>query len=192
MVSSFGRIKRLRYETIYKNGAFHIKEEKIIKPEIRWHFNHYKKDYSAYLSGSPIVAGYRYNFSLARLVHCTFNKAFDYHDPFHVVFYKDGDSFNIRPSNLQSATLSEKQKRIKDLGRSPNPFHKLSKEQIHERHWQMLRFHLKKITQFSATGKEIQTFNSIADAHRATGCNATGISRNAKGYLRSCGGYQWT
>jgi hypothetical protein len=191
MVSSFGRIKRREYEMTYKNGAVHIKREQILKPEIRWHHNRYKKDYSAYLGASPVLAGRRYNFSIARLVYCSFHRDLDYHDSSKVIFYTDGDSFHIHPSNLYVATLSEKQKRMKDLRRSPSPFHKLSPEELKDRHWQMLKFRLKKIVQYSPGGKKLKTYNSIASARRATGCNATGISRTAKGYHRTCGGFGW-
>ena len=191
MVSNLGRIKRMEYETTYKNGAVHIKGEKIIKPEIRWHYNRYKNDYSAYLTASPIVAGFRYNFGVARLVYCTFVQKINYYDAGFVIFYNDGDSFNIKPSNLTAATLSEKQKRMKMLGRSPNPFHKLTQAQGKQSHWNMLKYHLKKITQYSLSGKKIKTYSSIAEAHRETGANPTGISRTAKGYHQRCGGFLW-
>ena len=115
----------------------------------------------------------------------------NYYDTGFVIFYNDGDSFNIKPSNLIAATLSEKQKRMKMLGRSPNPFHKLTAEEVHQRHWNMLKYHLKKITQYSLSGKKIKTYNSIAEAHRETGANPTGISRTAKGYHQRCGGFLW-
>ncbi|MBA4168711.1 MAG: hypothetical protein H0X41_14390 [Chitinophagaceae bacterium] len=191
VVSSQGRIKRLEYETTYKNGAVYIKPEKIIKPEIRWHHNKFKNDYTAYLAVRVAVAKSVYNFTLARLVYCTFRKTFDYYDYSRVIFYEDGDTLNAGLSNLHPATYSEKQKRIKLLGRSPNPFYKLTPKQVRARHWHMLQFHLKKIHQYNLKGKKIGTYSSIADAHRATGCNATCISRNAKGHLRSSGGYLW-
>jgi len=191
MVSSLGRIKRLEYESIYKNGAIYLKSEKIIKPEIRWHHNKFKNDYTAYLAVRVAVAKCIYNFTLARLVYCSFKSSLDYYDYSKVIFYIDGDTFNVSLANLQPATYSEKQRRIKELGRSPNPFHKLSAKQVRHRHWHMLQFHLKRIHQCDMKGKRIKTFSSIADAHRATGCNATCISRNAKGHLRSSGGYLW-
>jgi len=191
MVSSMGRIKRLEYETVYKNGAVYVKPEKIIKPEIRWHHNRYKNDYTAYLAVRVAVAKSIYNFTLARLVHCTFRNSFDYYDYSKVIFYLDGDTFNVSLSNLRPATYSEKQKRIKELGRSPNPFYKLTPRQVKQRHWHMLQFHLKRIHQYDLKGRKIRTYPSIADAHRATGCNATCISRTAKGHLRSSGGYMW-
>ncbi|SEM93967.1 NUMOD1 domain-containing protein [bacterium A37T11] len=191
MVSNFGRVKRLEYVAIYDNGAVYPKPEKIIKPEIRQHHNHYKDDYSGYLAVRVGLEKSIYNFTIARLVYWVFKEDFDYYDYTKVIFYRDGDSFNIRPSNLYEATISQKQKRIKDLRRSPNPFHKLNSEEVKLRHWNMLKHHLKPIVQYSLDGKKIKTYNSIVEAHRATGANATGISRTAKGYHHSCGGFIW-
>jgi NUMOD1 domain len=191
MVSNIGRIKRLEYETIYKNGAVIIKKEMILKPEVQYHYNRYKNDYSPCLHASPVLAGCRYNFSVARLVYCTFKNDLEYYDPGYVIFFKNKDPFDILPSNLYAATISEKQKRMKVLGRSPNPFHKLSPAEVKERHWNMVKHKLKKIIQYDLKGRKIRKYNSIADAHRITGCNSTGISRTAKGYHKTCGGYKW-
>lgn len=190
-VSNKGRVKRLEYETTYKNGSVYIKPEKIIKPEIRWSYNKYKNDWTPYLAIRVGVHYYYYNFAVARLVYSSFKNNFTYSDFSKVIFYKDGDSLNTTLDNLVLATVSDKQKRIKELGRSPNPFHKLSPKQVEARHWHMVKFRLKKITQFNLSGKKLKTFNSIAEAHRATGTNATGISRTAKGHLRTAGGYIW-
>ncbi len=190
-VSNKGRVKRHEYEVTYKNGAVYLKSEKIIKPEIRWSYNKYKNDWTPFLSVRVGVGYIYYNFAVARLVYSTFKKNFVYSDFTKVIFYGDGDSLNVSLNNLIPASVSDKQKRIKLLGRSPNPFHKLNAKELKQRHWNMVKFRLKKITQFNLEGKKIKTFNSIAEAHRETGTNATGISRNAKGYLRSSGGYMW-
>lgn len=190
-VSNKGRVKRLEYETTYKNGARYVKPEKIIKPELRWSYNRYKNDWTPYLS-VRVGAHYRYyNFAIARLVYCSFNKNLRYSDFSKVIFYKDGDSLNTTLGNLVPATVSEKQRRIKEFGRSPNPFHKLSAREVKERHWHMVKFRLRRITQFNLAGKKLRTFGSIAEAHRYTGCNPTGISRTAKGHLRTAGGFIW-
>ena len=191
LISTYGRIKRLEYESEHKNGTLYVRQEKIIKPEIRWHYNAFKKDYSGYLTTRIAVEGSRYNFSIGRLVYYTFVKPGNYYDFKSIVLYKDEDNFNVRPGNLRLASLSEKQKRIKDFGRSPNPFHKLSAAQVNARHWHMLKYHLKPVSQYNFEGRKLKTFGSIADASRTTGANATGISRTAKGYHDSCGGYIW-
>ncbi len=69
-VSNYGRIKRLEYETIYKNGSVYTKSEKIIKPELRWHHNKYKNDWTAYVAVRVGLEKTYYNFTVARLCVC--------------------------------------------------------------------------------------------------------------------------
>ena len=52
MVSDYGRIKRLEYETQYRNGSIHVKPEKMIKARISKSPNKYKKDYINFLCAS--------------------------------------------------------------------------------------------------------------------------------------------
>lgn len=49
----------------------------------------------------------------------------------------------------------------------------------------------KKIHQFTKDEKYIATFNSIIEASRKTGANATHISLCAKGKHKTCGGFIW-
>src|SRR5450432_4205633 len=92
-VSNFGRIKRLEYEMLYKNGAIYLKPEKIIKPTIVKQFNKFKNDYSYFIVNRVIFKQRRYNFSIARLVYYTFVEQFDLADHGIVIICKDENNF---------------------------------------------------------------------------------------------------
>lgn len=49
----------------------------------------------------------------------------------------------------------------------------------------------KRIHQYGLDGKYIQTFDSIADAHKALGIKGVGIYRVTLGKAKSCHGFQW-
>lgn len=190
-VSNKGRVKRLGYETVYSNGVIYRERPMIMKPYVHQHRNEFVGDYKSYLSITLTVEGIRYRFTIARLVYHCFVKPMDLHDKSLVIFYKDGDSFHLTPQNLRSATLSEKQKRIKELRRSPSPLHKLSRKQVLERLQQARKKRMKLISQYSFHGKKIQTYPSIREAARLTRGNAANILQVAKGNAISAGGYLW-
>src|SRR5437016_3321940 len=106
VISNFGRIKRLEYETQYKNGAIYIKPEKIIKPALVKQPNRHMKDYTLFLTGRVVLNVIRHNFMLSRLVYHCFVEQIDLTDHTMVIRFKDDNHFNIRPSNLKKATLS--------------------------------------------------------------------------------------
>lgn len=72
MVSNFGRVKRLEYEMVYKNGAVYTKPERIIKSKFVSQKNRYKKDVTKFLVNRATLDGIRYNFMLSRLVYYCF------------------------------------------------------------------------------------------------------------------------
>jgi hypothetical protein len=190
-VSSFGRIKRLERTTKLKNKVMYPRAEMIIKPELQRAFNAFKNDYSDYLSVRVAVRDERYNYSLARLVFTTFKEGYDYDDKSFVVICADDDTLNLRLSNLQAISQSEKAQRIKDLGRTPNPFHKLSRGQVKQRWLHMLQFRLKPIIQYSLSGKKIEEHESIAKAAKAVKGRASAIAQAAKGNQITSAGYKW-
>ncbi len=50
---------------------------------------------------------------------------------------------------------------------------------------------VKKVTQYTLSGKIIQSYDSIAEASRITGANNAHISAVCKGKENHCGGYKW-
>ncbi len=190
-ISSKGRVKRMRYEAIYSNGIIYRERTMIMKPYVHRHRNEYKGDYKSYLSITLTVEGVRHRYTVARLVYHCFVRPIDLDDHTIVIFYKDGNSFNLTPSNLRTATLSEKQKRIKELRRSPSPLHKLTRRQILERLQNARAKRMKPVTQYSFRGKKIQTFPSAREAARFTDGNASNILQVAKGNALTAGGFLW-
>lgn len=191
MVSSFGRIKRLEIASKLKNNSIYPRREMIIRPEVRKTLNAFKNDYAAYLSVRIAVREVRYNYSIARLVFTTFKEEYDYNDKSFYVISIDDDTLNVRLSNLKAISSSEKAQRIKDLGRTPNPFHKLSQKQIKKRWLHMLQFRLKPVIQYSPGGRKIAEYASVVKAAKAVKGNASSISQAAKGHQLSSAGYKW-
>jgi hypothetical protein len=190
-VSSFGRVKRLERTTKLKNKVMYPRAEMIIKPEVQRAFNAFKNDFSDYLSVRVAVKDQRYNYSLARLVFTTFKTGYDYNDKSFVVISADDDTLNVRLSNLQAISQSEKAQRIQDLGRTPNPFHKLSARQVKQRWLHMLQFRLKPVIQYSLNGRKIAEYGSIVKAAKAVKGRASAIAQAAKGNQITSAGYKW-
>ncbi|WEK35988.1 MAG: NUMOD4 domain-containing protein [Candidatus Pseudobacter hemicellulosilyticus] len=190
-ISNKGRVKRLAYEAVYSNGVIYRERPMIMKPYVHKHRNEFKGDFKSYLSITLTVEGIRYRYTVARLVYNAFVAPMDLHDQETVIFYKDGNSFNLLPSNLRSASLSEKQKRIKELHRSPSPLHKLSRRQILERLQKAREKRMKPVTQYCFSGKKIQSYPSAREAARNTDGNASNILQVAKGNAITAGGYLW-
>jgi len=149
LISNFGRIKRLEYETQYRNGASYVKPEKIIKPSLVKQFNRYKKDYTFFLTDRVTLEGIRHTFMLLRLVYCCFVRRFDLADHTTVIQFKDGNNFNIRPSNLKKAMLSEKQQNIFIRERAISPLTQLSTAKRQEIRRKIIKTKSKRITQYT-------------------------------------------
>ena len=190
-VSNKGRIKRLAYEAVYSNGVIYRERPMIMKPYVHKHKNEYKGDFKSFLSITLTVEGVRHRYTVARLVYHCFVEKFELDDHSRVIFYKDGNSFNLVPQNLRAASLSEKQKRIKELRRSPSPLHKLSRKQILERLRLAREKRMKPVTQYDFRGIRIQSYPSAREAARITKGNASNILQVAKGNAITAGGFLW-
>jgi hypothetical protein len=190
-ISNQGRIKRLTYQTVYKNGLVITKKEMILKPYVHCQKNHYIGDYRCYLCIKLCVEGNKHHISISRLVYKLFVNKIDISQEGIVIFYKDNDYFNLSYKNLRPATLSEKQARIKKEKRSPSPLHKLPKNEIEERLLRAKEKLIKQVSQYDLMGKLLQSFESAAAAERSTGIRSSSIIQNARGNGFSAGGYVW-
>lgn len=190
-ISSYGRIKRLEYEMEYKNGAIYVKEEKIIKPTIIKHVNKFKKDHTYFLTNRVIFNKRKHNFTIARIVYYCFVEQFNYEDSSIVIICKDGDNFNIRPSNLRKVTISQKQQRTVERKRFRSPYSNLSDKLRRKQRSAIIRAVSKQVTQFTKDGKKLKTYPSMAAAQRATGIFASSIGNRAAGNGKTAGGYIW-
>lgn len=191
VISNYGRVKRLQYETEYKNGAIYTKPEKIIKPQIINQPNHYKGDRTFFLTNRVMLNGIRYNYSVARLVYYCFVSQFDVADQNIVIVCKDGDNFNIRPSNLQQLTRAEKQQRIVEQGRFSSPLLKLDEATRAAIRQSIYKTNSKQVSQYTLSGRKIKTFPSIVAAAKATGILSASIGPVAQGHNVTAGGYVW-
>lgn len=190
-ISNYGRIKRLEYEMQYKNGAIYLKEEKIIKPTIVKQPNKFKRDHSYFLTNRVILNKKRHNFTIARIVYYCFVEQFDYDDSTIVIICRDGDNFNIKPSNLRKVSLSEKQQRTVVRKRFRSPYSNLTERLKKKQRRAIINAVSKKVTQYTREGKKIKTYPSMAAAQRATGIFASSIGSRAGGKGKTAGGYIW-
>ncbi len=190
-ISSYGRIKRLEYEMEYKNGAIYLKEEKIIKPTIIKQINKFKKDHTYFLTNRITFNKRRLNLTIARIVYYCFVEQFNYEDSRIVIICKDGDNFNIRPSNLRKVTISQKQQRIVERNRFQSPYSTLSDNLRRKQRTAIIRAVSKQVTQYTRNGKKVKTYPSMAAAQRATGIFASSIGNRAAGNGKTAGGFIW-
>jgi hypothetical protein len=191
LVSNLGRIKRLSYERIYKNGAVYTLPERLIKPmSVRAH-NNFKKDYLDFLTVRLTLNGIRYNFMLSRLVYYCFVAKFDLDDEDILILNKDNNSLNILPNNLQKTNRQVKAQRIRERGRMESPFKNLAPAFKMKQRAAIAAATSKQVTQYNLQGKRIKTYKSMADASRVTGVAYQSISMVAAGGGISSGGFVW-
>lgn len=108
-----------------------------------------------------------------------------------VIICKDGNNFNIRPSNLKKVSVGEKQQRIVKRKRFRSPFLSLTpaaRKKIQKARVKKLS---KAVAQYSRAGKLIKTYPSMAAAERATGVSYVTISSRASGKGITAGGFIW-
>lgn len=99
----------------------------------------------------------------------------------------DGNKANNNAENLEWCTHSENESHsYKCLGKTVSPEHikkiiKLHKEAVST-----------PVTQFTLGGKNVRTFVSMAEAHRATGIAQSNISKCCNNERNQAGGYKWS
>jgi hypothetical protein len=191
MVSNIGRIKRLEYEMVYKNGTIYTKEDRIIKPQKAIATNKFINDVVEYLTIVITFNKIKYGFTLSRLVYYSFVEKFDLKDQTILILNKDCDGLNVLPTNLIKSTRSDKANRIVERGRMDSPLKYLSKEDREKQRRGIIESKSKVVTQYSLKGKKIKTYSSCAVAERVTGIFASIIGNRAGGRGLSAGGYVW-
>ncbi len=189
MVSNYGRIKRLEYEMVYSDGRVYTKPEKIIKPVLMMLYNRFMNDNIYFLRVTITLHKQKNNFSLARLVYNSFEKPINLHDESVVILTKDGDGRNIKHSNLQIASLSEKQKRIFDLKRREPLVVDEEARKIAVANAKLSNN--KQVSQYTMLGKKVKTYPSVTIASQETGISHSHISNRARGTEFSAGGFIW-
>jgi ABC-type transporter MlaC component len=190
-VSNYGRIKRMEYETQYSDGRIYIHPERIIKPRILNYTNRFVGDCIPFLSATLSLSKTVYRFGIARLVYHCFVHPLDLEDRHTMIFTKDYDRFNIRPSNLMTTTPGQKNKRVYERNRRVSHFLNVSEAIKEKRTQSMIKKTSKKVSQYTLEGKKVKTYPSTAAAQRATGILRHSIGQVAALKGISAGGFVW-
>lgn len=189
LVSNFGRLKRLRRESLNAKGILTVFKEKIIAPRVMRTPNTYMNDFTFQLSAHIQAEGKRFHFPIRRLVYYCFVKPFDLNDRSVLIVSKKGNGLDIRPENLLAIPYGDlthrviKQRRVIPEFRVPGIQHVGMMASI--------KYTSKEITQYSDTGKKIKTYPSSMEASRQTGISNSHLRNAAAGIERSAGGYFW-
>ncbi|MBL7735787.1 MAG: hypothetical protein JNL51_10020 [Chitinophagaceae bacterium] len=190
-ISTFGRAKRLEFEILCSNGYTRRLNEKILTPGVEKFRNHTVNDQSYFLRITIMQSGVVHNFSVPRLVYHCFVKSFDMDNLSLVVIAKDGNGKNIKPGNLMLVNLSQKQKRIFDRHRLIRNLPDAYEEFINQGAILSSNPFCKQISQYTLTGKKIQTFPGTNVAARILNISEVRINSVLKGRQISSGGYVW-
>jgi hypothetical protein len=188
-ISNFGRVKRLEYEIEFKDGRRYTKYSQIIKPTLNITPNHFVGDEVFFLRTTLNLFGSTYNFSISRMVYFCFVSKFDLYSRLILITHKDGDSRNIKLSNLVKISMHDLHKRVIAQKRTENillrpDIRRMSEDAIREKLG-------KQISQYTLNGKKLKTFNNISEAAKAIGISKGVISGVLRGRKVTAGGFAW-
>lgn len=191
MISNYGRVKRLAYETFDKNGKPLRYEERIQSQKITSYFNQFKQDKEGNLSARIQINGVCHSLSVGRIVYYCFVEKFDLSDKYIYISYKDYNRLNTTPDNLFKADHAGLQQHIIRAGRKDLHFGHSAENQ--ELFTQMGRdVNIKKVSQYDMDGNYLATFESISAAAAAVGVSLAVISSAVDGRKNlTAGGYIW-
>jgi NUMOD4 motif/NUMOD1 domain len=191
-ISNFGRVKREARDVYTSDGKVMHFPERIIRcyPDIC--LNKSVGDKVYHLAASLTVDGRRYKFSVARIVYYSFVKEFNLDDTNQIVYAKDGNGKNIRPSNLKLSNLSGRAKRIFKRGRLIKDIESTYEEYIRTKSLKSQNPACKQVCQYTSNGIYLQTFPSIRTASYVTGVSESGILSVLKKRQIKSGGFVWS
>lgn len=199
VISNYGRIKSIQRNIIRRNGSIDPIRERILK---------YKKA-RGYDSVDLHKDGKISHFRVARLVSMTYID-----NPFCLpqVNHKDCNVHNNMVSNLEWCTakynnnyadhnkkLSETRKHLAAMDGFRQKLSNTAKRIWENPSNSMLAnlrrmsvMNKKRVAQYTLDGKLVKTFDSLADAYRATGIWSQNIGRVCRGLSESTHGYKWS
>jgi hypothetical protein len=190
-ISNFGRIKRMSFELLCKDGTVKKLYPRVLNIEVVTRKNKSVNDSLYFLRSSIMVNGRAYKISIARTVYYCFVRKFKLDDPFLVVYAKNGDGRIIRPSNLALVSISRKQQRIFERGRLKRTITTSLQEFKQFGKIKSANPYCRQISQYTMLGKKLQTYPSIKAASQITGVSEKGIVAVLKCRQISSGEYVW-
>lgn len=191
LISTFGRIKRQYREVLTADGKVMRFQEKIIRSYPVRRYNKSVKDFNYFLSASITIERQRVKLSVGRLVYYVFIDQFNLEDTQLVVYAKNGDGKDIKPTNLKLVDLKAKAKRIFERGRLKRTFYTSREEYETAGTLKSQNPYCRQVAQYNAEGKYIATFPSIRVAAGLTGASENGIVTVLKGRQTFTAGFHW-
>lgn len=192
LISNFGRIKRIAREVYTSGGKIMNFQEKIIRsyPEVQK--NKSVGDEVYHLAASVTIEKRRYKFSIPRLVFHCFVKKINLGDYSLIVYAKDGNGKNIKPSNLRLTDLSGRTKRIFERQRLKKNIETTFAEYLRTKSTTSSNPYCKQVSQYTYDGEYIQTFPSIRVASLVTDVSELIIVSVLKKRQLRGSGYVWS
>jgi hypothetical protein len=196
LISNYGRVKSLpRYievEIVKRNRSIcYLTKERIRKIKIHTKWNSIVKQAYYECTISLPVGGEEKTFLIHRLVYSAFIRPVDFNKDELVVMHKDGDGLNNHVENLQAAHRSDAMKNSYSKQRHISPFAWKTKNEMTQIVAKAASSRQKPVIQKSLDGKNIRTFESIAEASKNTGIPDSNIVRVLKKDNYQAGGFLW-
>ncbi|WP_257668574.1 NUMOD1 domain-containing DNA-binding protein [Parapedobacter tibetensis] len=188
LVSSLGRIKRLKREVVYPDGKVITLPEKINVTTLHKAPNEELGDFTLHLRASMQVSNKTYRFSVRRLVYCCFVKEFALDDSSVLIIPKNGNGLDMRPDNLKMIPAIQQRSKTYESGRRSNALKGHYKEKIKSASVAACQ---KTVSQYGKDGKKISTYPSVREAERLTGISHASIGTSARELVFSAGGFYW-
>ncbi|HAK29638.1 MAG TPA: hypothetical protein DCO90_10470 [Sphingobacterium sp.] len=190
MVSNYGRVKRLAYETVNKAGQLRNFPERIQSQKLDLYYNKFLKEKSGHLNSRIQIDGVSHSFSIGRIVYYCFVEHFDLSDYSIYISYKDHNRLNTTPDNLFKTDLSGLLKHSMAAGRKDMHFGHSAENQLlfSEIGRKITR---KPVHQYNMEGKYLGTYHSLSSAAEQLNIQLTAISAAAKGKTYTAGGFIW-
>jgi NUMOD1 domain len=182
-------VKRLEYVLPFKDGRVYTKEAIIMKPTLVRNPNHFVGDETHFLRVTLNLPGNTYSFSIGRMVHFVFIRAFNFDNTELLVVAKDGNGKNIRPTNLMLISRSERQSIVQQRKRHENI---LLRPEVRLKAIQEFKALVcTPVSQYDSKRNKLKTFPGIRDAAKDIGKTPSTVANATNGYEVTAGSYLW-
>lgn len=190
MISNYGRVKRLAFDLVNKNGKVTHFEERIQTLKLALYYNSHVKEYSGHLNARIQINRVCHSISVGRLVYYCFVEQFDLSDQSIYISYKDYNRLNTFPDNLFKTDLSGLQQHIIKAGRKDLHFgHSVENQMLFSEIGRKVT--RKQVHQYDLNGRYIATYESLTAAATQLGLQLQSISAVLRGNNYTAGGFIW-